>query len=84
MRKFVGPGPILTDNRPFVEYYFGALLRHEEEKIVFVTNLQTNSARRKHQILLCVCFSDYFLLPRHWLLRKKVYKHCQSGAYLEL
>ena len=34
MRDFVGPGPVLTDNRPFVEYYFLALPRGEEEIIL--------------------------------------------------
>ena len=33
MRKFVGHGPILTDNKPFVEYYFLALPRGEEEVV---------------------------------------------------
>lgn len=41
MRAFVGPGPILTDNRPFVEYYFLALPRHEED-VVFENPLSNN------------------------------------------
>ena len=33
MQNFVGSGSILTDNRPFVEYYFLAMPRGEDEVV---------------------------------------------------
>ncbi len=39
MRKFVGPGPVLTDNRPFVEYYFLSLPRNEAETVLLPSPL---------------------------------------------